>query len=366
MTHLLVAILSLYSAFAMPVNVTTEISNIVPRMTLSGDQVRAQDGNILNVKVNGSFAMIGMLYGLCQYDGCKNSSLGACGFGPGRIAIYLSNDFGNTNWSDPVEILPASQRPVGIYFRPHMLFNPATRQFVLWVRWLPSLGPNLSDDPDLYLVATSPSLTTPFTIITVNVTMYWSNSADDNLFADEDGTAYIVHTSRGSNTTITVEQLSADWTSCLGATDPAARSAEIGPGHSEAPAMFRRDRGGMPAYYVLFAPLCCYCASGSPTQAYVSSKPLGPYVPAGDLGNAPGAQGNFVFMHADIPGTVLWSGNRWGSAPDGMFDHAFQYWTPLAFDAISGDVLPIVWQDSFNITVSVDSSPNGVVGKSMT
>lgn len=195
---------------------TVNVSNVDPRFTASGDQVRAQDGNILNVKINGSFAMVGMLYGLCQYQGCTNESFGACGFGPGEIAVCeavllaarggikavfktvapppphpdLSADLGNTGWSDPIEILPASMRPTGIYFRPHLLFNPATRLFVLWVRWLPVDGPSLSDDPDLYLVATSPSITAPFTVVTVNATMYYNNSADDNLFADEDGSAY--------------------------------------------------------------------------------------------------------------------------------------------------------------------------------
>jgi hypothetical protein len=335
-------------------NVTTIVDNSQPRYTVSGEQVRAQDGNILNVKINGSFAMIGMLYGLCQYDGCKNESFGACGFGPGQIAVYLSADLGNVNWSEPLEILPASQRPTGIYFRPHMLFNAATQQFVLWVRWLPVEGPSLSDDPTLYLVATSPSLTAPFSVVTINATTAYNNSADDNLFADTDGTAYLVHTSRASNTTITVERLSPDWTSSLAANNPAERSAEIGPGHTEAPAMFRLDngQGGAAAYYVLFAPLCCYCSAGSPTSAYVAPHPLGPYVPAGSLGNAPGAQGNFVFTHPDIPGTVLWGGNRWGSAPDGVFDHSLQYWAPLEFST-GGSVVELAWQSSFNLTVTV-------------
>ena len=172
---------------------TVTVSNTDPRFTVSDTQVRAQDGNMLNVKVNGSFALVAMLYGLCPYAGCKNESFGACGFGPGTIAVYLSPDLGNANWSEPIEILPASARPSGIYFRPHLLYNAATRLFVLWVRWLPVLGPNLGDDPDLYLVATSPSLETPFSIVTINATMFYANSADDNLFADEDGTAYSEH-----------------------------------------------------------------------------------------------------------------------------------------------------------------------------
>ena len=92
-------------------------------------------------------------------------------------------------------------RPSGIYFRPHLLFNPATRRFVLWVRWLPVDGPSLSDDPTLYLVATSPAITEPFTVVTVNATMYYNNSADDNLFADEDGSAYSASLSPSAHST---------------------------------------------------------------------------------------------------------------------------------------------------------------------
>ena len=115
--------------------------------------------------------------------------------------------------------------------------------------------------------------------------------------------------------------------------------------------MFRRDRPtGDAAYYVLFSPLCCYCSAGSPSTAFVAPHPLGPYTPAGDLGNAPQAQGNFVFMHSDLPGEVLWSGNRWGSASDGLFDHALQYWALLNFTP-GGDVQPIAWQDTFNLSV---------------
>ena len=66
---------------------TVNVSNTEPRFTTSNEQVRAQDGNILNVKINGSFAVVGMLYGLCLYQGCSNESFGACGFGPGVIAV---------------------------------------------------------------------------------------------------------------------------------------------------------------------------------------------------------------------------------------------------------------------------------------
>ena len=100
--------------------------------------------------------------------------------------------------------------------------------------------------------------------------MYWPNSADDNLFVDDDGAAYIVHTARSTGTKIVVERLTPDYTASAGATDPAARSGLIGPGHTEAPALFKY--GGR--YYVTFAQLCCYCTEGKEPRPSSAPSPL--------------------------------------------------------------------------------------------
>jgi len=111
-------------------------------------------------------------------------------------------------WSEPFEILPLSQRPANsIIFRPHVAYNEHTQMWVLWLRWLPALGPELSDDPTLYLTAVSPTLDGEFKVVNKNVSMYYSNSADDNLFVDDDGTGYLVHNARSSGTKISVDRL---------------------------------------------------------------------------------------------------------------------------------------------------------------
>lgn len=48
-------------------------------------------------------------------------------------------------------------------------------------------------------------------------------------------------------------------------------------------------------------------------------------------------------------GRVIWTGNRWGSAPDGVKGHEPQAWLPLTFDAVSGAVQPLRWVDAFEI-----------------
>ncbi len=108
-------------------------------------------------------------------------------------------------------------------------------------------------------------------------------------------------------------------------------------------------------YYLTMTPLCCFCTTGSPTLVYVAKAALGPYTPLAPLGNAPGAQQNFVFVHPDLDVAALWSGNRWGSdpAPPGgvpLFDRSLQYWSPLQFGA-DGSISPLVWVDNFTLGV---------------
>ncbi len=287
-------------------------SNTKLRLTKQGNVVVAQDGNILNEKWHGEFALVGMSYGECPYYGCKNESYGACGFGAGRILVWTSATLADGSWSEPLEILPKESRPQNaIYFRPHVAYNPTTGKWVLWVRSLPVLGPGLSQDPTLYLSAVSDSLDGPFAIAQRNVSMYYANSADENLFVDDDAVGYLVHTARSGGRKIVVERLTSDYTQTSG-----NRSDGIGPGGTEAPAMFKRKG----VYYVAMAHDCCFCNTGAATIVFSSTNALGPYVAAGTLGNAPKAQQNFAFpwlsdkgMLGD--GNVLWSGNRWGSGP---------------------------------------------------
>ena len=328
-------------------------NNVSRTVGSGGPVVGAQDGNLIAVPASagGGFALLGMSYGDCPFVACANQTPGACGFGPGAIKLWRSASLAQSDWRAPVELLPAAQRPTGIYFRPHLIYNARTLRWVLWVRWLDDAGATLGDDNTTYLTATAAAIEGPFTVAVENTTMFWPNSADDNLFVDDDGSAYIVHTARSTGTKIVVERLTDDYTASAGATDPAARSALIGPGGTEAPALFKH--GGF--YYVSFAALCCYCTQGAATSVYVAAAPLGPYAPLTSLGNAPRAQQNFVFAAPGRIGGLLWAGNRWGSDPVNkppLFDYSLQYWSPLQFSD-GGNITAIQWQDHFTLEVNV-------------
>jgi peptidoglycan/LPS O-acetylase OafA/YrhL len=87
---------------AAPTAVT--ISNTALRTTVSGATVLAQDGNLANALTPaGEFVLVGMSYGLCPYVGCANESLGACGFGAGRILVYTSPTLADGSWAEGVE-----------------------------------------------------------------------------------------------------------------------------------------------------------------------------------------------------------------------------------------------------------------------
>ena len=89
-------------------------------------------------------------------------------------------------------------------------------------------------------------------------------------------------------------------------------------------------------------------------MVYVADTPLGAYTLLTSLGNAPGAQQNFVFQSPATLQGVLWGGNRWGSDPvnpkQPLFDNSLQYWSLLNFSA-SGNVSTLTWQDTFILTV---------------
>lgn len=368
------SVLALLSSGASAIRCNATFSNTQLRRGVAGNRVFAQDGNIANAKYNGSFVLVGTSYGDCVFNACANTSAGACGFDgeATRFYVWLSPSLSDGTWSQPIEILPASARPSiykgAIFFRSHLVYNPLTARWVLWVRWLPPDGPSLSDDPTYYLSASAPSLDAPFAVDVAQVPMYYNNSADDNLFVDPtDGVGYIVHTSRATSgpsppnpaTRITVERLSADFLSSRGATDPSQRSELIGPGGTEAPAMWFDATRNL--YFVSFSPLCCYCVKGSTTQVWTSATPLGPYTFAGSLGNAPAAQQNWVLSDPLLIDGVLWGGTRWGSDPTAsapahapIFDNGLQYWAPIAF-APNGSVLPIAWANETVVVTEVDA-----------
>jgi hypothetical protein len=118
--------------------------------------------------------------------------------------------------------------------------------------------------------------------------------------------------------------------------------------------MFRRNN----LYYVLFDATCCFCPAGSGARVFTSTSPLGPFTDRSNINRQHGtgipivaAQQTWVAKLPTPEGPAfIWMGDRWGSRPDGIKGHDFQFWSaPLRFSP-AGDILPIEnlprWQTS--------------------
>jgi beta-xylosidase len=248
------------------------------------------------------------------------------------------------------DLLPMEHRVSGTYYRPKVVYNAGTNQYILWVNVLPR--PNATTGPDFskssYVVATSPTHTGPFTIVEKNATTKWIEGGDFSLFVDDDPqhTGYLIYTSLAQAHSISIAPLNAAYTETVPSKNTPFLPGTHAPpqGCFEAPALFKRHA----VYYALLGPCSCFGAGGSETLVYTANSPLGPYTKIGSLGNAEHAQQNYVFQATLIGGDTayVWTGDRWKSTPDGEKAHDFQFWQPLKFSnesiepLMSKDTLP--------------------------
>ena len=79
-----------------------------------------------------------MGYSRCAYDGCGTAN---CGHTTRHtINVWRSTSLQNRSWERLGEALPVATRPVGVYFRPHVQFNPRTKMYVLLVNFGADVG----------------------------------------------------------------------------------------------------------------------------------------------------------------------------------------------------------------------------------
>ena len=331
------------------------ISNTEPRRDTQGDILDAHDGCLEYFE--GQFYLYGTRYGRTDGFGKAN-----------RYVCYSSPDL--ATWTPHGEML--KDAPSRTYYRPYVKFNQATGNYVMWYNADNQYGVAVADRP-----------AGPFTVSNPNVQVKYSGRGigDMGLFVDDDGTGYLTYTvGVGGNFgvkvepiphhQICVEKLTPDY---LGST------REAGPfvaGNCESPAMFKRNN----LYYLLFDNTCCFCTDGAGARVYTATVPMGPFTyrgninikaaPACDLPSPwtnPGsgrpdciikAQQTHVATLPTPSGLVyLWMGDRWGSRPDGIKGHDFQYWSsPLQFDK-DGMIQQLKWENEWKF--AVNSGTNG-------
>jgi hypothetical protein len=264
------------------------------------------------------------------------------------LALYSSPDLSNDGWTlENPSLVPADQRPNGIYFRPKMLWNEPTEKFVLWfnfvtetrndtvtcstaVHW-PRMNFTSPFCHSTYGTATSTNVEGPFGSLKLPIAMGSSKLAgrpghshgDFNVFVedDEDRSAYVLYNSydAGPRANNAIDLLSADYTESTLKTSGYMMAAKHG---AEAQAMIKR-RG---RYFVLLSAGCCFCAEGSSTKVLSATKDIlnetswnptttGKLGINGAVPRTIAAQQSFIIQLPDVGQREqwLWGGDRWHS-----------------------------------------------------
>ena len=336
-------------------------SNVAPRVNTTGAIMNAHDGT--TNRWNGRFFYHAMGYPACnetgKIDGCTSCIYGH----DNSISVWSSPDLSSGSWALESTVYPGSAGfPACTYFRSQAVFNAATGLYVLWANAVGCDGP--------YATATSPSPGGPFTFrgFAGNKTF---SLGDFALFVDTDATAYaiVTHGLGGAGPRdMYIFALSGDYLSFNSNVDPVLLP---GPRLVEAPAMFRRGT----TVYALLGGCTCMGLYGGGVAVLTAPTPLGPWTNITDALDpgcemerqstcfemGPGAicnpvtqaQQNFVIQVPLVDGSVqlVWTGDRWQTAPDGKYDEQPQTWLPLTFD--NDAIVPLAYVDSFTLDVDV-------------
>ena len=339
------------------------ISNVEPRRDVTGELMDVHDGNVIQFEAGGKFYWLGMGYRNCtEKDGwipplqCPGiySKFGGCGFREDH-AVNLYSSPNLVDWTLEGDVLPdGGVRPAGIYFRPKIIRNNRTGEYVLWINRLPPASSPLSAYPHaMFLVFTAPAPTGPFKLVsnaTTGASVKVSGGGDFTLFKEaDDSAAYIAYDAWGNSHTVVIEQLTPDFHDSTG-----NGTGKLSPSSHEAPILFRRGAW----YYLMYGHTCCFCKGGAGSSVKVAPHPLGPWTDTGvDINPVAGsmpwdsdhvikAQENYVFQvpapaagaaaagaaAAGAEPTYVYTGDLWSSAPDHMKSHDLQYWQPLVFN----------------------------------
>lgn len=287
------------------------IRNDAVRLDVHGRPIDCHDGCLRHYA--GAYYLYGTAYG--DTDGFTPAN---------RYVAYRSPDL--LRWTPLGDLLDAPLEAVG--YRPYVVHNAATAQYVLWFNWYPKLWEGC------FGVAVADAPGGPFSVIHDDARVVQPHPGDHNLFVDDDGAAYLIYTSIREDEVghhrMSVERLDDRYTASTG------ESSGLFAAGVEAPAMLRR--GGW--CYALFGRCCCFCPEGSNVAVHRAADPLGPWEAVGEINRGDAGGLIVAAQQTDVarlpaPGggeRWLWMGDRWGSNTDGVKGHDLQHWEPMTFD----------------------------------
>ena len=343
------------------------ISNIEPRRDTDGDIISAGDGCISYHPDEQLYYLFGAHYQPCAepdnrcYAGdnglapCqKHQKVPAgqcCGWRNATIASWSSPDL--VTWTkEGLDILPLlsggstmSSEYMAV-FEPCGVFNRKTGFWVLYFL------------RDGYVLANAVARTAagPFDVLQWTVPVPFMTQVVDFYFWQNatNGDLIMKHNSEGAGEYAVT--LSDDYLTITGS------SAVFGheQGYTEGGGIFQNNG----QTFVMAGYGCCFCPLGSNGFLWRADEVLGNFSLLGD--KVPRYANGTSVTHAQQfsvtpvytrDGVVpMFIGIRFGSAPDFVKDHDFQYWFPLQFDA-TNDMLNVSWVDSFTLDLVAPPPP---------
>lgn len=258
----------------------------------------------------------------------------------GYIAIgtsaYVSDDL--LRWKHVGVVLPraAYDKAHGnqtLCERPKVLYNPTTRQFVMWFHYdRAGYGDSRAG------VAVADRAEGPFRFLGAHRPIEKSTFRDMGVFVDDDNHAYVFYAGE-ENATMHVVRLNATWTAPEMPMVQGQTWERILVGKMrEAPAPFKHKG----KYYLITSG--CTGWSPNPADLAVADKPLGPYISLGNPCVGTGAdktfntQSTFVLPTPGAPaGNFLYLGDRW--KPEALADARY-VWLPFR---IEENRAPLQW-----------------------
>ena len=300
-----------------PANTPAESSNIRP------PDWKDTEGKLIQAHGAGVLFHCGLYY-LYGENKAGPTKPGGCGARVDVIGIecYSSPDL--VRWTDcglALKAVPDDEghdlHPARVVERPKVVFNRKTGKFVMWMHvdaWdytAARAGVAVSDFP-----------TGPFEYLG-SMRPNGLESRDMTLFQDEDGKAYLIHSSDGNKTTV-IAELSDDYLR------PTGRMENVFIDRSmEAPAVFKR---GGKLYF-----LASGCTGWHPNAARsaVADSIWGPWQELENPAEGPGSektffsQGTFVLPVADGIEGYLFMADRWNVQDLAASGYL---WLPLHFD----------------------------------
>lgn len=306
----------------------------------NGTQFKDTLGNVIHAHGGGMIYYEGYYYWYGEYRDTTNHFLG--------VSCYRSKDL--MNWEHRGEVLTpnsASELKSCNIERPKVMYNPATKEFVMWMHWENGVhygearaAVAYCSTPDgkyTYKGSFRPMVNSG--VIDHDKPGYMSR--DCNVFVDTDGKGYFISSSN-ENMDLHLYELTPDFKSI------ASLKAKLFVGKQrEAPCLIKRN-----GYYYL---ITSGCTGWDPNQGkYCYSKNLASgWSELVNLGSSTtyNSQPAFIIpVQGSSTTSYLYTGDRWAGAWGGKVNDSQYVWLPLVFE--SDTKLELPYYDSIKIDAS--------------